>query len=525
MRFKILQVPKTNGSLDAPSSVRAETDKREATGEINRLTNQVAKGAGIAFIGYGVRIVAGFCFNTLLARILGARSYGLYALGVSVTSLARFVGSLGLDRGTMRLGSVYRGEGNRACVKGVIRSSLGISMVSALFFSAVLFSLAGIISEHLFKKPDLTHVLQIFALILPCYIFTSVAKAVAQSFRRIDYEQAVTICQALLNLALVGLAFLLGFRLVGAMYGLLIAGVLGSGIACYFLWKTFPEIASGLRPSYEIRRLLSISLPMAFVAVAYVSLNYVDRVILGYFRDAKEVGIYNAASFFAAQMPLFINAIIPIFSPVVADLHNKERFPEIERLYKTVTRWILIATLPLFLLFLFFPTHFMGIFGAEFEAGSALLTLLSVAFLIGAGTGPGGQILLMTGKENIDVLNSVAVIVVNVLLNLWLIPAYGILGAAIATTTGLVLMHIARFLEVYRLYTMTPYEMSVLKPISAALIAAFVTLIFQHFAPIPFYLQMGLAIGIYGFGVLRFGLEAEDKLLLSNVMARMNKEI
>ena len=425
----------------------------------------------------------------------------------------------------MRLGSVYRGEGNRAHIKGVILSSLGISLVSRVFFSAVLFSLAGIISAHLFNEPDLTHVLQIFALMLPLYIFTGVSAAVAQSFRRIEYEQAVVICQALLHLGLVGLAFRLGYRLAEVMHGLLITAVLSSGIAGYFLWKTFPEIVSELRPAFEIRRLLSISVPMAFVAVAYVLLTYVDRLMLGYFRAAQDVGDYNAASFFAGQMLLFVNAIIPIFSSIVADLHNKKRFPEIERLYKTVTRWGLIATLPLFLLFLFFPTHFMDIFGAEYEAGSVVLTLLSVAFLIGVGTGPGGQILLMTGKENIDVFNNVVLIVVNVLLNLWLIAPYGILGAAIATTTGLVLLHTARFLEVYTLYKMTPYEMSVLKPISAALIAAFVTLIVQHFAPIPFYLQMGVTVGIYGFAVLGFGLEAGDKLLLSNVMARMNKGI
>jgi O-antigen/teichoic acid export membrane protein len=516
-----------NSSLDAPSPARAEIDQREATGEPERLTTQVAKGAGIAFIGYGIRIVAGFCLNTLLARILGAGAYGLYALGLSVIFVLRPISSLGLNRGVVRLGAVYRGEGNRAHVKGVIRSSLGISLVSALFFSAVLFSLAGIISEHLFDKPDLTHVLQIFALMLPFYILIGIATAVAQSFRRIDYEQTVAVCQVLLNLGLVGLAFLLGYRLAGAMYGLLMAGVLVSGVGFYFLWKTFPEIASRLRPAYEIRRLLLISLPVAFVAVAYVLLNYVDRFMLGYFRAAKDVGIYNAAAFFAAQMPLFINAINPIFSPVVADLHNKERYPEIESLYKTVTRWILMATLPLFLLFLFFPTHIMGIFGAEYKVGSVALTILSIAFLIGAGTGPGGQILHMRGKQNIDALNNVALIIVNVLLNLWLIPPYGILGAAIVTAIGLVLLHTVRFLEVYQLYKMTPYESSMLKPISAAIIAAFVTLIFQHFAnqgfPIPFYLQMFLMLSVYGFTVFRFGLAAEDKLLLSNVIGRITR--
>lgn len=510
-----------NSSLDEPALAPVEVDNPEAAGELNRLTTQVAKGTGIAFIGYGVRIVAGFCLNTLLARILGAGAYGLYALGVSVIFVIRSISSLGLNRGVVRLGSVYRGEGNSAHVKGVILSSLGISLVSGVFFSAVLFSLAGIISEGLFDKPDLTHVLQIFAWILPFYILMGIATAVAQSFRRIDYEQTVIVCQVLLNLGLVGLAFLLGYRLDGAMYGLLMAGVLGSGVGFYFLWKTFPEIGSGLRPTYETRRLLSISLPVAFVGVAYLLLNYVDRVMLGYFREATDVGVYNAAAFFAAQIPLFLNAIIPIFSPIVADLHNKRKFPEIERLYKTVTRWILITTLPLFLLFLFFPTHLMGIFGAEYEAGSVALTLLSVAFLIGAGTGPCGQTLHMTGKEYVDVLNNVVLIVVNVLMNLWLIPPYGILGAAIATTVGLVLLNIARLLEVYKLYKLIPYELSVLKPIGAAMIAGLVTLTVQHLAPIPFYFQMCLMVAVYGFSVLGFGFEAGDKLLLSNLMGRI----
>ena len=239
-RVKILQIAK-----DEPSLAPTEVDKPQATGELNRLTTQVAKGAGIAFIGYGVRIVAGFCFNIFLGR-LGAGAYGLYALGRSVVSVVQPLSSLGLNRGTVRLGSVYRGEGNSACVKGIILSSLGISLVSAIIFSAVLFNLAGIISEHFFKKPDLTHVLEIFAWILPFSIFTGVGVAVARSFRRIDYEQAVTICQSLINLGLVGLAFLLGFRLVEVMYGLLIAGVLGSGIAYYFLWKTFPRNCIGV---------------------------------------------------------------------------------------------------------------------------------------------------------------------------------------------------------------------------------------------------------------------------------------
>ena len=75
-----------NSSLDAPSPARAEIDQREATGEPERLTTQVAKGAGIAFIGYGVRIVSSFCFNILLGRILGATCLRVVRLGTEVWS-------------------------------------------------------------------------------------------------------------------------------------------------------------------------------------------------------------------------------------------------------------------------------------------------------------------------------------------------------------------------------------------------------------------------------------------------------
>ena len=132
------------------------------------------------------------------------RAYGLYALGRKRGFCGPTLKFPGAKPGhCTRLGSVYRGEGNRARVsKGLSFHHSASPLYLAIIFSAVLFNLAGIIAERLFDKPDLTYLLQIFALILPFYIFIGIATAVAQSFRRIDYEQTVTVCQVLLNLSL-----------------------------------------------------------------------------------------------------------------------------------------------------------------------------------------------------------------------------------------------------------------------------------------------------------------------------------
>jgi O-antigen/teichoic acid export membrane protein len=202
--------------------------------------------------------------------------------------------------------------------------------------------------------------------------------------------------------------------------------------------------------------------------------------MLGYFMKASDVGIYNAACVVALQLIIFLSAFIAIFSPIASDLYNRKSHKELEKLFKIVTRWIFSLTLPLFIIVLIFSEYIMSIFGSSFVVGSSVLVILGFAQLINAATGPVGILLHMTGKQDIDFANGALLLFVNFGLNLWLIPFYGVIGAAIATGISLILIHVLRLIEVAKVLKMNPYDKCYFKPIGAGVIAVAIGFAFKQ---------------------------------------------
>lgn len=494
---------------------------------IEDLTKQIAKGGGIAFIGSVIAKVATFGLHILLGRVLGPGGYGLYALGVSVAGIAQSIASLGLGQGVVRFCAIYRGKGDNARVKGTILSALIISTISSMSVGVILFALSSIIAQRFFHKPELTWVLRIFALAIPFYVLMGITTSFAQSFRRIEYQQGVqNIFRPLVNLLAVSLAFLLGFRLAGAVYGFLFSGIVSAGLGFYFLRKIFPEFTSISRRIYQGCELLRFSIPMLLIGISYFLLTYTDRIMLGYFKKASDIGIYNAASVISSQLTLFLSAFIAIFSPMVSDLYNRGDLKRLEKLFTVVTRWVLTLTFPLFITLAIFSRDVMLIFGPEFGIGWKVVILLGVAQLINVGTGPVGVILQMTGKQDIDFANGIVLLFSNIGLNIWLIPTYGILGAAIATAISLILIHTLRLIEVIKILKMFPYDKHCVKPIIAGAATLFAGMILKiNFLTSP-HLNLILAgvtsLLIIYFGVLlAIGLDQRDKMVLSAIKAKI----
>jgi len=444
---------------DLASSVVVETDKRREIEGLEKLTNQVAKGAGIAFIGDSIRKVAGFGLHILLGRMLGPGTYGLYALGRSITSITQSIASLGLTKGIVRYCAMYRGEDDKARVKGTIFSALGILLITSLLIAFFLFVFAGIISERFFNELGLTNVLRVFALALPFYVLIGMTAAFAQSFKRIECQQGINVFRSLVDLGLVYLAFLLGFRLAGAMYGFLASGVLSAGLGFYLLWKIFPEIKSKIRPIFDqINKLIQFSLPMMFANMSYLLAMRADRIMLGLFRDARDVGIYNAAANVALQFTFIRSGLVSIFMPIISDVYNKGHFSYMKKLYNVVKRWSSYGLFSLILPVIFFPKLVISIYGGEFVEGWLTLMVLLATRIVGSITGPTGALLQMTGRQNVELLNSLLMITINIVLNYFLIPIYGYFGVALATFLSVFSMNMIQLGQIYHFFGFHPFD-------------------------------------------------------------------
>jgi O-antigen/teichoic acid export membrane protein len=111
----------------------------------------------------------------------------------------------------------------------------------------------------------------------------------------------------------------------------------------------------------------------------------------------------------------------------------------------------------------------------------------------------------------------------NIALNFWLIPKYGILGAAMATGVSYAVINAARIVEVYKLLRMHPYGTNYYKPF----VAGFVVILLSVFLSMlniskPYWIIIMAAMLAVYFIVLYFlGLEYEDKMIWETIKKRI----
>jgi O-antigen/teichoic acid export membrane protein len=155
---------------------------------------------------------------------------------------------------------------------------------------------------------------------------------------------------------------------------------------------------------------------------------------------------------------LFLTSVSLMFSPFVADLYNRGETERLDRLFKTLTRWTIAATIPLFLVLVVAPNEALRIFGSEFSEGKTALLIVLAGQFINIATGSVGFVLIMVGRTGWDLIVYACSLALNLGLAFWLCPRYGIEGAAVANAATFALSKWARLVLVRRFVRIQPYD-------------------------------------------------------------------
>jgi O-antigen/teichoic acid export membrane protein len=105
--------------------------------------------------------------------------------------------------------------------------------------------------------------------------------------------------------------------------------------------------------------------------------------------------------------------------------------------------------MPAFIALIAFPGQLLGYFGNGYTTAAAVTVVLAVGQLVSAAAGPCGTVLNMSGRVGLNMVDNVAVLALNLVLNLVLIPRNGVLGAAVAWSLSLVLVNVAKVVQAY----------------------------------------------------------------------------
>jgi O-antigen/teichoic acid export membrane protein len=197
--------------------------------------------------------------------------------------------------------------------------------------------------------------------------------------------------------------------------------------------------------------------PRAFASVFATLTTYLDTLLIGTLGSVRQAGIYAAAGRYMIVGRFALAAVVVIIPPyLAASLAQGER-GRTRQVYQTATWWLMIPSWPVYLSMALFAPLLLSAFGREFVGGQFVLMVLSLSMLISMATGPVTILLLMAGKSGLNLLNTAIGLALNLGLNLWLIPRYGIDGAAIAWGASILTNNLMALVEATVFLKMDPF--------------------------------------------------------------------
>lgn len=506
--------------------------QQNTSGKTANDIKKVAKGAGISFIGSIIGRFLWFACQVIIARFFGAEVFGLYVLGLVVLKVAALLSRAGLHSGAMRFVSIYR-KTDPGKVKGTIISALLISLIIGISLGGIVFVSAGFISVNMFHNHALTDIIKTFALCVPFMASMMVVAVASRGFHTVKYlVYTKDIIQPSVNILLIAVFILSGYGIFGVIIAFVISHIIALFAGFYFITRQCSAIkARKVKPVYETKKLLKYSAPLLFSGFLGFFIAWTDTIMLGSMMSTVEVGFYRAASQIPIFLMLFLSASNSIYAPTVAELHHKGQKERMEKIFKSTTRLVFLCSAPAALLLAFSAKEIMVIYGASFiEIGSFVLVFLTIAQFVNCITGGVTLTLNMTGKQNIDLVNTVGMVVINIILNYFFILAYGAIGAAIATCISIAVINLVRLLEVYIIYKIHPYNKGYICGIVSMVISAVVLYFLDEYMPYqsPVIRIVANAIIISAIFVTPYiimGTSEEDKQLFGAITKKFKIKI
>lgn len=441
--------------------------------DVGHYSKKIAKAGLILFLGMVLGRGLTYLYVALVSR-LGSANYGLLSLGFVVTLFLSTFALLGLRIGIVRYISYFMGKKNLQKVKGTILSSIRLSLPLSLLLAILLFIFSEFVAVNIFHNSELTSIFRLFSITIPFITLSHVFLGAMIGFQRIEYQVGIKdVGEIFSRLLLTFILIYLGYGLFGVEIAYIISVIITFFLSFYFLKKkVFPQLISKVKPILIDKELFLFSFPLMFTGFLNLVVKWVDIFMIGIFRTASEVGIYNVALPTANLLVIVPTALMGLFMPVITELYSKKKKEDVKDLSKIISKWIFFANLPIFFLIFLFSKPILTIaFGSEYVVGYVALSVLLIGYLIASLSHTYSSILSMIKKTKVIMYVVIITTLINIILNYILIPKIGIVGGAIATSISLILACLFFAIYTYKFTKIQPLKLNYFKGILSGLIA------------------------------------------------------
>lgn len=413
-----------------------------------------------------------FLTQFLVSRLYGAAVYGGYVTSVGLLEVLTRGGYFGADKSLLRYVAAHRIGGEPELEERALGSGLRLAAgVSALLAVCLVISAGPIATSQ--GKPELGGMLRLMA---PAVVAAALTRVLAEAMLGTKVVRMNLYVRGLGDPLLLCLCTLIGAVLGAGALRLATAHVIAAwctlSLAVVAAVRVFGQaklrraLAAPAHPE-----LLRFATPMGLSEVLNAVLQRADVILLGYFVSREEVGIYAAAEFIGRIIAAIRGAFDSITGPIVSEALKTGDRRRLHYNLSLMIRWVTLVSAFITVTVIALRREILSLYGPLFGAGAGCLVVLASTHFINTSLGLVPWVIIMSGRSRLLLINNLGAAILNVTLNLLLVPAHGILGAALAAFLSVTTLQLVFLVETWWLERIHPFTLPYLKVLVAAALA------------------------------------------------------
>ena len=397
-----------------------------------------------------------------LARYLKEAEFGKFSFAVAFTTIAMIFIDLGLNPLFVREISRKKELAGKYISHAVVIKSI----LSFATFIAVM-----LVVNLMGYPDDIRKIVYVMFTSVILKSFTDNFSSIFQAFEEMQWDSLLKIIRAVILTGLVFFSLAKGYSLLTIVWMYAATEIIVLSLCILILFTKF--IKSMVKVQKDILINLAFeSLPFALTVLFYSIYFYIDSVMLSYMRGVYEVGIYSAAYSLTLALifipTIYINSIFPSLSKFYVNSMESLKFA-----YKKSLLYISVVALPMTIILFFLSEEIIYfLYGGEFSNSALVFKIIAITIFFRFVTFVNAITILSVDKQKQRLYSQAITAILNIILNLILIPAYGYIGAAVATVITEFFLFAAYFHIVIKDFGAIKDILILGKPVVAAVISS-----------------------------------------------------